>query len=124
MADDDNPSPEVIEARRHWFEEYCRKLDKSSVRRGPEPGRRFACPCCRCLTLEQRGAFEICPICFWEADGQDDHDAADILGGPNGPLSLEQARRNYAAFGACDERSRAHVRPPSPEKKRQDGYPP
>jgi hypothetical protein len=119
MSDEEKPSPEVIEQRRRWFEDYCRKLDESSVRRGPEPGQRFACPCCGCLTLEERGGFDICLICFWEDDGQDDRDATDVRGGPNGPLSLEQARRNYAAFGACDERSKAHVRPPLPEEKGQ-----
>lgn len=75
------------------------------------PGR-FACPCCGYLTLQERGGFEICPVCSWEDDGQDDHDADEVLGGPNGTLSLTQARKNYADFGACDERSKKHVRPP------------
>lgn len=75
------------------------------------PGR-FTCPCCGYLTLEERGGFEICPVCYWEDDGQDDHDADTVRGGPNSALSLAQARKNYAAFGACDERSKKHVRPP------------
>jgi hypothetical protein len=100
-----------------WFEFYCRQLDENSVVRGPEPGRRFACPCCRNLTLSERGGWDICPVCFWEDDGQDDHDAAVVRGGPNGALSLEEARRNYLAFGACDERSKVHVRPPLPDEK-------
>jgi hypothetical protein len=80
-----------------------------------------ACPCCRCLTLDERGAFEICPVCFWEDDGQDDEDAGTVRGGPNGSLSLEQARRNYAAFGACDHRSKQHVRPPLPHERGSAG---
>lgn len=83
----------------------------------PEGGRAFACPCCRYLTLGERGGFEICPVCFWEDGGQDDKDASVVRGGPNGALSLEQARRNFAAFGACDERSKEHVRPPLPDEK-------
>jgi len=63
------------------------------------------------------GEFEICPVCFWEDDGQDDHDADHIRGGPNGMLSLTEARRNYVAFGACDERSKEFVRAPLPEEK-------
>jgi hypothetical protein len=43
--------------------------------------------------------FQICPVCFWEDDGQDDHDAEAIRGGPNYELSLSQARRNFAKFG-------------------------
>jgi hypothetical protein len=27
------------------------------------------------------------PVCFWEDDGQDDHDADLVRGGPNGALS-------------------------------------
>lgn len=66
------------------------------------------------LTLDERGGYEICPVCLWEDDGQDDHDADRVRGGPNGGLSLAQARRNYAALGACEERFRLHVRPPLP----------
>ena len=64
------------------------------------------CPCCGYLTLNERGAYEICPVCFWEDDGQGDHDAGLVRGGPNGALSLAEARANFAEFGACD---RAHV---------------
>jgi hypothetical protein len=111
MSEDQKPSPEVLERRRRWFEWYSRTLETSVVR-DAEDGVTFACPCCRCLTLGERGRFEICPVCFWEDDGQDDMDASVIRGGPNGALSLEQARENFAAFGACDERSKQHVRPP------------
>lgn len=75
-----------------------------------------ACPCCRFLTLSERGGFELCPVCDWEDDGQDDQDAHVVRGGPNGVLSLEEARRNFAAFGACNETARAHVRSPRPEE--------
>jgi hypothetical protein len=70
------------------------------------------CPCCQYRTLGDRGAFEICAVCFWEDDGQDDADAEDVRGGPNGGLSLTAARENFARFGACDDRCRAMIRPP------------
>jgi hypothetical protein len=85
------------------------------VVRGREDGP-YACPCCRHVTLGERGGFEICLICFWEDDGQDDPDADVVLGGPNGQLSLTTARHNFAAFGACDERCQQFVRPPLPNK--------
>lgn len=47
---------------------------------------------------------------------EDDHDADDIRGGPNGSLSLTQARQNFKSFRACDERALPHVRPPVPEE--------
>jgi hypothetical protein len=81
----------------------------------------LACPCCRCLTLGERGGFEICPVCFWEDDGQDDQDANVVRGGPNGRLSLFDARANYFAFGACDEGLKEHVRPPRPDEQPDAG---
>ncbi|HEV8559602.1 MAG TPA: CPCC family cysteine-rich protein [Actinophytocola sp.] len=72
----------------------------------------YACPCCGYLTLDARGGHEICPVCFWEDDGQDDHDATAGRGGPNKDLSLTQARANFAAFGASAARRLGHVRPP------------
>jgi hypothetical protein len=120
MSDDEKPSPEELERRRQWFDQYADQL-KASVVRSPEPGRRFACPCCRYLTLDERGGFEICPVCFWEDDGQDDSDASVVRGGPNGALSLEQARANYAAFGASSDRHRQHVRLPRPDERGDAG---
>lgn len=80
----------------------------------------FRCPCCGCLTLDERCGWDICEVCFWEDDGQDDHDADDVKGGPNGSLSLTQARANYQTFGACEANMLPHVRPPradeSPEQ--------
>ncbi|WP_425341995.1 CPCC family cysteine-rich protein [Amycolatopsis coloradensis] len=54
-----------------------------------------ACPCCGYLTVGERGAYEICPVRFWEDDGQDDHDADVVRGGPNGRLSLTVTRLNF-----------------------------
>ncbi|WP_117213482.1 CPCC family cysteine-rich protein [Allorhizocola rhizosphaerae] len=61
-----------------------------------------ACLCCRHRTFAERGDGYICPVCFW----QDDGDALDRPSAANGGLTLAQARRNYAAFGACEERFR------------------
>ena len=72
----------------------------------------FACPCCGYTTLPVRGGDEICQVCFWEDDGQDDIDEDDVRGGPNHLLSLTQARENYRTLGACDERWLQQVRPP------------
>ena len=76
----------------------------------------YACPCCGFLTLDARGEHEICQVCFWEDDGQDDHDATVVRGGPNKDLSLTRARNNFAAFGASAERHLGHVRPPHDEE--------
>ncbi len=49
-------------------------------------------------------------------DGQDDHDADEIRGGPNGLLSLTQVRRNFGLFGASDQKFASKVRPPLPDE--------
>jgi hypothetical protein len=60
----------------------------------------LACPCCGFLTLNERGGFEVCPVCYWEDDGQSDIDAGEVRGGPNRNLSSAQARTNYREYGA------------------------
>jgi hypothetical protein len=77
----------------------------------------YACPCCGFLTLDARGGDDICPVCFWEDDGQDNHDADEVRGGPNSALSLSEARENYRRLGASDERHLPSVRPPRPTER-------
>ena len=64
----------------------------------------------------KRAEDEICKVCFWHDDGQDDPNADEVWGGPNKDLSLAQARDNFRAFGAWHKESLPHVRPPKPEE--------
>jgi hypothetical protein len=57
-----------------------------------------ACPCCLYPTLRERGGYDICCLCDWEDDGQDDADADDVRGGPNGSYSLTEARENFRRY--------------------------
>ena len=104
------------EPGKKWLEKIVRRLQSSVVRAPGPDGSKCACPCCGFLTLRERGRFEICPVCSWEDDGQDDADASVVRGGPNGSLSLEDARKNFRQFGACDERSTGSVRTPSDDE--------
>ena len=52
----------------------------------------FTCPGCSYPTLGERGGYEICPICGWEDDNQDDPKADEVWGGPNSNLSLTENR--------------------------------
>lgn len=61
--------------------------------------RLLRCPCCSLPTLSERGIYEICVVCWWEDDGQDDPRADEAWGGPNGKYSLTTARRNFASHG-------------------------
>jgi hypothetical protein len=87
-----------------------------SVSKPYEPHKTYRCPCCRCKTLHGRGGFEICPVCFWEDDGQDDHNADETRSGPNGSLSLTEARNNYSRCKASDYKFVSKVRPPLPDE--------
>lgn len=77
---------------------------------------RVSCPCCGYFTLAERGAYDICQVCFWEDDGQDDAQADEVWGGPNGSLSLAKARENFRKLGACDKKFQGNVRMPKPEE--------
>lgn len=79
---------------------------------------RATCPCCGYPTINGRAAYEICALCGWEDDGQDDpercpqhsgsvqpeygraafRDPAFVLGGPNADYSLAEARENFAQY--------------------------
>jgi hypothetical protein len=62
------------------------------------------------LSDEPPGTFEICPVCNWEDDNVQ---AADpkLRGGAN-EMSLEQARLNFATFGAISKSALGRVRRP------------
>lgn len=77
--------------------------------RGGDPA---GCPVCGYLTVVPGRPFEVCRVCFWEDDGGRDPDA---VSSPN-RITLAQARRNFAAFGASDRRLVHLVRPPRPEE--------
>lgn len=73
---------------------------------------RFRCPCCGYKTLETAGALALCPVCWWEDDGQEDDDAAEVRLTVNGQLSLHEAREHYAHCGAAHPRFLPYVRKP------------
>jgi hypothetical protein len=68
------------------------------------------CLCCGFRTLSKPEALELCEVCWWQDDGQDDTDADEVRGTVNGALSLSEARRNFRSFGAADQRFVSHVR--------------
>ncbi len=65
------------------------------------PEGRSQCACCDYYTLTERGGFAVCPVCYWEDDGQD-LDQLDVNSGPN-HITLRTARENFERIGACDE---------------------
>ncbi len=107
---------EEIEKQKKWIEWYIDKLKNYSVVQPTQEDVAYHCPCCGYKTLSERGRYEICPVCFWEDDGQDEEDKDVIRGGPNGKLSLTQARINFQTFGTCEQEFINHVRKPEPDE--------
>jgi hypothetical protein len=59
------------------------------------------CPCCDYFTLEERGDWDICPVCYWEDDGSD-FVGLDSPSPSNRGLTLRQGRENFQQLGACE----------------------
>jgi len=89
--------------RRRFFEVYSTGLNAQA---GGDQSNEvtYACTCCGYPTLRALGEFDICFLCCWEDDGQDDADADLVRRGPNRSFSLVEARENVAFF--CAERRR------------------
>src|SRR5271166_5860970 len=86
-----------LQERRKWFQAYF-ESGNAMVRKSRPKQFWCTCPVCGYPTLGERGGFEICILCWWEDDGQDDPNADEVWGGPNGKRSLTEARRNFAAY--------------------------
>lgn len=83
---------EVLRRGEAWFEPYAKFAGPLLTDAAGGP---YTCPCCGHSTLAQRAGFEICRECWWEDDGQDEHDSHIVLGGLNGADSLDDARASY-----------------------------
>ena len=83
----------------------------------PVAEEKYLCPCCGFRTLMDRGGFGLCPVCNWEDDGQDERDTDEVRGGPNGNLSLTQARLNFKVFAVSDPSFISSVRKPLDAEK-------
>jgi hypothetical protein len=73
------------------------------------------CPCCDYFTLDERGQYDVCPVCYWEDSGAD-LDRLDEHSGPN-HQTLREGRKHFLEFGACDRAMLVHVLPK--EQRRQ-----
>ena len=54
----------------------------------------------------------LCPVCWWEDDGQEDADASEVRLTVNGQLSLAEARNYFSKLGAAHPRFLRWVRKP------------
>jgi hypothetical protein len=77
---------------------------------------RIQCPCCGYYTIDSdyEVIVDICEVCFWQYD-EVAHDRPETMKGANS-VTLNQARKNYKEFGACEQRFIDKVREPFPEE--------
>lgn len=93
----------------YWSEESQSELDRRRALFASAGGpvvltkrvtiERVPCPCCGYPTLQRRACFEVCCLCIWEDDGEDDDNTHQWGGGPNGEYTLTEARANVVAYG-------------------------
>jgi hypothetical protein len=88
--------------RRKFFDSYASRANEQLAKLPPK-GVRVSCPCCACPTMFGDTG-EICDLCSWEGFEHDDHNAEEIIPGPNGNYSLTEGRFNF-------ERYLTHYRP-------------
>ncbi len=74
---------------------------------------KMICPCCEHKTILDE--YDICPVCFWEYD-KSQSERPYSTGGANS-VSLNEAKANYARYGACEKRFQDKVRQPLPEEE-------
>lgn len=79
-----------------------------------------ACTCCGYQTIEEKGCFEICPICYWEDDAVQEADPW-FSGGANKP-SLYQAQLNFKMYGAVEEHFQNNVRKVNSQESRSSTW--
>jgi len=89
-----NEAENIILPRRKYFETLLPKLT-DTMRMYISDFLPNTCPACGYPTLESRNRFELCEICFWEDDGQDNEGADAVWGGPNGDDSLTAYRIRF-----------------------------
>jgi len=83
----------------------------------------YPCPCCGHLVFaEPPGSDDICLICFWEDDATQLR--FPTLADVTNIVSLAQAQKNYAQFGAIEERFAEDVRKPTAEEALDPGFRP
>lgn len=82
--------------RRGWFDRYREDSETGGRVALPILSELYTCPCCGYPMLSERYAYEICPLCWWEDAGEDDHDL-DSESGPN-HITLREGRANFEQY--------------------------
>jgi hypothetical protein len=72
------------------------------------------CPVCEYKSFTELGTWKTCPVCGWNSDPMQEALPDEPIGS-NG-LSLNEARKNFARFGAISQAKLAEIDPEGQEK--------
>ncbi len=72
--------------------------------------KKYKCPCCGYLTLEDENHFAICEVCYWE-DDPIQREGHNYDGGAN-EMNLLEAKENFKKFEAISKEYVSKVRKP------------
>ena len=89
-----------------------KSMEEVAARQNEMTGVKHPCACCEHITMEAppgSGTYDICPVCYWEDDASQFKDPDDALGANS--VSLNTAKENFKAIGACDQKVLPSVRP-------------
>lgn len=101
--------------QRKFFDSYGSRTNEQLAKLPPH-GVRVSCPCCAYPTMFGATG-EICDLCSWEGFEQDDHNADEIIRGPNGNYSLVEARLNFENYLGMYSPDDVHHSPDSNRRK-------
>jgi hypothetical protein len=88
----------LLNVTNEYIEEDLKELYHHDITILGEPLIYEPCPCCGYRTVEERGAYDVCPNCYWEDDGNEDPAAYSSVN----HQTLQQGRDHYHEFGASD----------------------
>lgn len=101
-----------VGVRNEYLESKLKAFNLSDTGINGEPEQLIACPCCQYRTLEARGQYYICPVCFWEDSGQN---RPSDYSSPN-RMTLAEAQANFEAFGAISKEAKRSIDPDGRKK--------
>ncbi len=89
-------------AQNEFLLDRVRSINPEIIEITGQPHQLLSCPCCGFQTLDSHGDYDICKVCWWEDDGQDNNNAYKLMGGPNHGMTLIQSRINFLKYGIYD----------------------
>ncbi|MCK7556919.1 hypothetical protein MKQ70_18625 [Chitinophaga sedimenti] len=86
---------QLLPVRNDYIEKKLSALQQQEIEIDGEPSLYEPCCCCGYRTIAHRLQLEICPVCFWEDDG----DCLPERFSEENAMTLEEGMRNFKEWG-------------------------